>query len=820
MITVNNKNVITDLAKNDFRTSLKKNILIIIAILLTTFLITTVCSMGISYWNAVTKRNIMMEGMQYDVQLPEPTKMQVKKARQLPEIKDAGLSVKCAIADKYKGRPVHIRWYYSDRVNWEKQCIPAFEFVKGAYPSKKNQVMLSTKTLKELGVTRPVIGMKLPFRYYDLSEGGKTHNLTMTLSGYYRDYSGRSRGFVSTGFYQSTGAKQTDLTQGVLNITLKQSIYSNKDIRTLGQQLGIQSPQMIFADSNMMSNFIAFTLGLAVLFVLVFISGYLFIFNILYISIAKKVQFYGQLKTIGTTSKQIRHFIRLQVMWNAMIGIPLGMILGGAVSFAAVPAILTFSNPTLEGTQAVVFHPAIFIGAAAFSLLAVFVSSRKPSVIAGELSPIDASKFIAAETKSKRDSRGGCSLLQMALRNIFREKKQALVVFLSLFVALTAFLAVNVVVEGNQAENVLNAVFDYDLRVLNQTTLNKKPMQEINKQHLKELGQMNEILQIRVLTSTEAVIPFNEATLGPYHKRWYQLPIATGNYEDDMASYKANPEDPMFTGRLVGIDEAELETLAPGINKADFLAGNTAILNPGFNLSAKEAIGKNLEFSTGASTSQTVKIAAQCKRGANYFAGGRSPDILISQQFMDKIVKKPIIELVNIDYKQPFDADTDQRIRGIFSGTKQVSFDSKMDHYKEMEKSADRIKVFGRGLGLILALLAVLNYCNMIAAGIQNRTKEFAALQSIGMTGKQLVKMLVLEGACYGILSILTAAVLGIPISYSVFQAMDRYQVPFSIPVLDNIVVFIGILLICTAMPPVFLKKAQKGSIVEQLREF
>ena len=72
------------------------------------------------------------------------------------------------------------------------------------------------------------------------------------------------------------------------------------------------------------------TIGLIIVF-----SGYLLIYNVLYISITKDIQFYGMLKTVGTTPKQIRKMVRLQAFSLAGIGIPIGMGLGTAASFVA-----------------------------------------------------------------------------------------------------------------------------------------------------------------------------------------------------------------------------------------------------------------------------------------------------------------------------------------------------------------------------------------------------------------------------------------------------------------------------------------------------
>ena len=45
---------------------------------------------------------------------------------------------------------------------------------------------------------------------------------------------------------------------------------------------------------------------------MIFISGYLFIYNTMYISISKNIRYYGQLKTIGMTSAQLKGIIYRQ----------------------------------------------------------------------------------------------------------------------------------------------------------------------------------------------------------------------------------------------------------------------------------------------------------------------------------------------------------------------------------------------------------------------------------------------------------------------------------------------------------------------------
>ena len=74
------------------------------------------------------------------------------------------------------------------------------------------------------------------------------------------------------------------------------------------------------------------------------------------------------------------------------------------------------------------------------------------------------------------------------------------------------------------------------------------------------------------------------------------------------------------------------------------------------------------------------------------------------------------------------------------------------------------------------------NYIHMMAAGVQNRSGELAALESIGMTQAQLKQMLMLEGAGYALLAEAASLAVGLPVSYAVFQGMNRYHMTYSFP--------------------------------------
>lgn len=166
--------------------------------------------------------------------------------------------------------------------------------------------------------------------------------------------------------------------------------------------------------------------------VLIIFTGYLIIFNIFQISVTEDIRFYGLLKTIGVTPRQLRRIIRWQALLMCIIGIPAGLILGYGVGAVLTPVVI---KRTTLGTVSTSLSssPLIFLGAALFSLITVISSCFRPGRIAGKVSPVEAAKYTEKQNTSKKSrSTRGAKIHQMAYANLRRNKVKTLLVVVSL----------------------------------------------------------------------------------------------------------------------------------------------------------------------------------------------------------------------------------------------------------------------------------------------------------------------------------------------------------------------------------------------------
>ena len=129
--------------------------------------------------------------------------------------------------------------------------------------------------------------------------------------------------------------------------------------------------------------------------------------------------------------------------------------------------------------------------------------------------------------------------------------------------------------------------------------------------------------------------------------------------------------------------------------------------------------------------------------------------------------------------------------------------------------------LLGGLLCAIIGIVGVLNFFNAIMTGILSRKREFAVLQAVGMTGRQLKAMLVYEGLFYALSSAVAALILSIVLNPLAGYLLERMFWFFSanftiVPVLIAIPVFA---LLGWSIPSIMYGHSAKHSIVERLKE-
>lgn len=829
----NNKEIIKRITNRTLKTNKIRNTFAIMAIVLTTFMISSVFSIGISFAKNYKTMNIRLQGTTANVVLSNPTDNQIEKIKSLDLSDSIGYEINAGKVslDSLNENRTKISIKYLSKENFEKQVKPSISDIKGNYPTKENEIMASKKALEFLGESEAKIGDKIKV---PCNINGKIINKEFILSGYYTNYAlVQDSGylFVSEKFVNANSLSLED--NGLLYLSLKPKDKSTApDI--LEKEVSLNKNQEFsfsYDISNDLSDIVLSTMAIIVIISLfIVLSGYLLIYNILYIAVNKDITFYGMLKTIGTSPKQIKKIVKGQALKLSLIGIPLGLLLGAIVSFLIVPLAM---GTLFAGTEAsamprdVSFNPIIFIGAGIFSLVTVMISCKKPAKIAGNISPIEALRYSGSTLKNQKKNRRttkGSKLYKMAWYNVFREKKRAIIVFLSLFMGIITFLSVNTFLNSISVENYIDRYVKNDFLIQSVEGNDDK----IDSDFINKIKDMKGVNSISLSKSSNLQLDMSKDVLLPALENIYER---FGNTKEDLNEYlNAVSEDPsLLQASVIGIDDNLIERLneelEDKIDVEEFKKGNVAIADSWYYpenyksikgdvtiRNSKDNKSKTFNMNVVGDTSELLPPGLDAPLGI--------PTIYISNSALEKLDNDAVNYILNINVNKKYESKINKDLKAL-SKARGLWFESKSEKTEEFNKSQMVMNILGGGIAVILILIGILNFINVMITGVNIRLKEFAIMESIGMTKKQIKMMLTYEGLYYALITTGFILTLGIGIIYGIGELSKNIAdyAAFVFPTTALVVLIIVILTVCLITPAIVFKVSTKKSVTERLRE-
>lgn len=833
----NNKDIIKKITKRSLKANKIRNIFAVIAIVLTTFMISAIFTLAISYAKNYQIMNLRDQGTTATTFLANPTDKQIKEIENLDISKNIGQEINVGNVSKESldNNKTNIFIKYLDKENWENQLTPCISGIKGNYPTKENEIMLSKLALEFLNKENSKIGDKIKISY-DMN--GKTVEKEFILSGYFTSYdyikdSGYM--FVSEKFVYN---KNLSLEKnGQLLITLQNNKKAEapnllKSKVSLNENQKFEYNYDAEEDSNSIK--VAAVIIGSIIGAFIVISGYLIIYNILYIAVTKNIQFYGLLKTIGTSPKQIKKIVKLEGLKLSIIGIPIGIILAVIVSYLIVPFALegmasgTYYEKMMENK--IYFEPIVFILSILFSLFTVLISCKKPSKIASSISPIEAMKYSGQKTKKEKKNRNstkGGKLYKMAWYNVFRDKKRAILVFLSLFMGIMAFLGVNTFINSVSVENYANRYLNNDFELQAYYDDNSG----IDNKVINEIEKIEGINSVETLKASMLQMDMNEKIIKPLLKAAYER---HGEDESALQTYldkvKKNPSE--FSPWVVGVEDKTIERFneenEEKIDLEAFKNGKLALIE-----SFYYSKGKELDFSgkkitlKNADKNKTMSFNTRMffndESGILSFNGSNVlgvPKIYVSSSALNKLDKNLNVDKIYIDVDDKYDSKVKSKLKTIASESRLV-LESKTDKIESFNKSSLMMNVVGGGISIILIFIGLLNFINVMVTNVNVRLQELAIMESIGMTKKQIKKMLTIEGAYYASITTLLTCTLGMGMVYLIAQLTKNIAdyAEFVFPGMELISLITLIFTVCLITPVMAYKYSSKKTVTERLRE-
>ena len=196
------------------------------------------------------------------------------------------------------------------------------------------------------------------------------------------------------------------------------------------------------------------------------------------------------------------------------------------------------------------------------------------------------------------------------------------------------------------------------------------------------------------------------------------------------------------------------------------------------------------------------------------------PTIYISNEALEKIDKNANINLLYINVDKKYEVAINSKLKRM-SDKRGLSFESRIESTTEFKKSQMVMNILGGCIGVILILIGILNFINIMITGVNSRLNELAVLESIGMTKKQIKKMLTFEGLYYALITTTFILTIGMAIIYVISELTKNIAdyAQFTFPTLSLTFLIIIIFAVCLITPSLVFKVSSKQSITERIRE-
>ena len=838
---------ISILSKRIYRKNKGRNLVAVLAIVLTTMMFTTLFVLSKSLEKNLVEMTFRQTGYDAQVSFKAITEEQAEKIAAHPEAAEVGSSIVVGIGQdsRLAGRQVEVRW--------ADESYAAHSFAApaaGRLPQTDDEIALDTIVLDRLGIAHE-LGESVTLKWISDLKTGEIMTATFELCGYWEGneslYS--SMAWVNRGLAEQTvsaiGGYDPDTMIGMYmaQVSLESDENIEESIERILEETGLTgleynvnlaySPEL---NRMAVQESLPVYIGMA----LVFVSGYLIIYNIFQISITADIQFYGRLKTLGMTKKQLRKLIYSQAGRLCVIGIPIGLLCGYLLGVVLVPVLISFQAGSASAS------PVIFIGAALFAGLTVVFSCMRPARLAEKVSPIEALRYNDAQNigRGTKKRQGSASLYRLAWSNLGRNRKRTVTVICSLTLGLT-------LMSGFYAKN---ASFDMD-KYLEWLTIADFQLDEVTSEDymagynphgttlegdlILQIGSLAGLERTGHLYSHETQIDLSEQTIrnlegfygGGRLEDWKTYdPEGAQSLEDAIRQKHA-------TAIVYGLDGIPLEVYSGemywtngSFDQELFATGDYVLaIGPGLEPGIQEetmptvSVGDQVTIEGRAYTVMTVlnslspvtEGAREVDGGDDFSLGFVMPSEVFCRQWPENTLRKLYF---NVSDEQIGEAQEilDAYMRESGQNIPVTSRQSMAEQYGRETRST---AVMGNTISIVIALVGVLNFINSMVTAIISRKREFAMIQSVGMTKRQLCQMLTAEGLYYAGMTlavsyILSALAVGIVVRGMVAGGFSTFRFTL-LPLLCCTPVLIALAVL---IPYLCFRNLEKQSVVERLR--
>ncbi|HHY0046449.1 TPA: ABC transporter permease [Clostridioides difficile] len=788
----------TKIAKSNLKQNKSKSILIIITIILSTLMLSSI-GIYIVDAGAYQKENTIKYSGNYQGILANVDEKQADILSNHADVELTGEMNGVGVEKLEDDSNISLAYMNEDALK-----LNSFEFIKGKLPTKENEIVLDSGALKALGYKNKDLGEKIKISYDDYKSDKKIEK-EFIISGILKTSEISEAGKYYYAIISESYMRNTrDMSQEDFNIYVKFNDKSNLSIEQAKEKLdkiandiGLDTINTAVNENyiNALKPDMETIMGGVFVGLVIVLSSILVIYNIFYISIVTKVQEFGKLRAIGATKKQIKNIVFKEGFILAGIAIPIGIILGYVLANIIIKS---FMDIDVKSSRLPVILSVVVI-----SFISVVLSLLKPMKVASKVSIVDAVRYTGNKisNKSKRKGYKNINLKRLSHANLERNKKRTYMTLASLILSGTIFITVSTALESFDAEKMAREHFPYDIEVrLSGYEMNsdKNPKDNLNILQMDNPLSKDFFNQIKNMEGIKRIESARSVKIG---------------MEDYDVEFKYD--------------------LLQSINENDVKSLNKNIIDGKINLERLQT-GDEIVI-THVDTAKEMGVKAGDKIRLTLYDGDKKikkefkvqaiamgvPSFGIGKDFIDRTLKYDSTSSLGIYTEEGKYQEIKDSIKKIAKNNGFLETDFIDSRIESNKATISFIKIMGYTLTGIIGVIGFMNLVNTMITSIVTRKKELGMLQAIGLTNKQLVKMLNSEAIYYtsGMMigSILFGGILGY-IAVIFLKKTGLSYATYSLPIVPILLMIVCILIAQFITTYLIGRSFNKESLIDRVR--
>lgn len=706
---------------------------------------------------------------------------------------------------------------------------------EGKLPVKENEIVVSAGILEELG-QEGTIGDTIIVPYQILKDGGLslTQEKEFVISGFVEDSKSNIdektyTAFISKEFLKNEIREEQISYRFLFQVKGKRITLTDDAeniINSIAKQFSIPENNIRINKEYLMANYVdpAIVPVIICIMLIIILAGVITIFSIYYVGMAERIQEFGKLKAIGATKPQIRQIVLKEGLGVALLAIPTGLIIGTILSKAVFLGFLSYSKnenlmiitmkQLLDNNQFSLYHWWIYLLTISVAILTVYLSLWRPMKIASGISEIEAIRFHSGQAeqkskrrkaKGKRKSYSNVTVPKLSFIYLFGNKKNSIITIVSMGITGVFLMVVATVLScANPRESASNSVLgQYEISINVQTGNKEHPEREWSS--IIRDNPLNDSLKEKIETvdGIKSVSSFGFVR------------VSAQEFEGETVGICGVPEE--YAKALVeGIIEGS-------VTYEDLKSGDKVIVDNNLlrwypNIRIGDTLNLTIEDGSG---SQNKKVEVMAI--GDYSIGFTNFNyLLMGEEGAKKFSTYNINEVYHIFAMKDYDKNTENALKELIAGSDRLKMQTWKESYDEWKSALTITSGASYTFLGILGMICVMNMVNTMIHSVHVRKKEFGMMQAIGMTDRQLVKMLHQEGLFYTIGTLVLSVGLGSILGYPVFL-WARNNGMFNIsnyhyPIMAAVIVSVVMIFIQLILASILGKSVKEKSLIDKIR--